>query len=57
MTFSVRSVSDDVEGRENESVGGRESPGKEERRTFTFDDVILAIKRRVCDPICLAARL
>lgn len=42
MTFSVRSEIVDVEGRENESVEGRESPGNEERRTFTLGDVILA---------------
>lgn len=32
----------DVEGRENETVEGSDSPGKEERRTFTDCDVIFA---------------
>ena len=31
----VRSVIVDAEGREKERVDGRESPGNEERRTFT----------------------
>lgn len=40
-TLSLRSDTVDVEGMANDSVEGRESPGNEERRTFTFADVIL----------------
>jgi hypothetical protein len=32
-----------VEGRDIESVGGSESPGKEERRTFTSCGIMLAV--------------
>ena len=33
----------DVEGRENESVDGRDNPGKDESRTFTGCDAILMV--------------
>lgn len=41
-TFSVRSEIDEVDGRENERVEGRERPGNVERRTFTFCGAIFA---------------
>lgn len=34
--FSVRSMSVDVGGRENETVEGSERPGKDERRMLMF---------------------
>lgn len=39
----MRSMSVDVGGRENETVEGRERPGKDERRTLMFWDAIVAV--------------
>ena len=36
MTFSVRSETVEIDGKEKVRVEGRESPGKDERRTFTL---------------------
>jgi len=35
MTFSVRSETVEMDGREKETVEGSASPGKDERRMFT----------------------
>jgi hypothetical protein len=41
-TFSVKSEMLDVEGNANESVDGRDSPGKDVSRTLTLDEAILS---------------
>lgn len=55
MIFSVRSETVEIDGKEKERVEGRESPGKDERRTFTLSAIltnradwlfILAVDRR-----------
>lgn len=40
-TFSHRSERVDVDGSENETVEGSESPGKDERRTLTWDAILI----------------
>ena len=40
MTFSVRSETVEIDGKEQERVEGRESPGKDERRTFTLSAML-----------------
>ena len=49
-TLSDRSFNDEVGGRENDSVVGRESPGKEDKRMLTFDDAILVMLNRYLQP-------
>lgn len=39
--FSVRSVIVEVDGIENESVGGNESPGKDESSTLIFSNAMV----------------
>jgi hypothetical protein len=38
--FSVRSITVEVDGSENESVGGNESPGKDESSTLIFSNAM-----------------
>lgn len=39
--FSVRSVTVEVDGIENDSVGGNDSPGKDESSTLIFSNAIV----------------
>lgn len=39
-TFSVRSATVEIDGREKETVEGSESPGKDERRMFTLSAIM-----------------
>ena len=40
MTFSARSATVEMDGREKVRVEGRESPGKDERRIFTLSAML-----------------
>ena len=45
-TLSVKSVMLEDEGSVKETVDGKDKPGKDERRTLTFDDILDMIEKR-----------